>query len=95
MRKFLTIETIDDLCSKHHTYLNSGEFPYACVDHEVSHTEFQTALRILITYLTQNRADVIITDLDKFDESLAPAKKMTISEIEEALGHKIEIVNSK
>lgn len=92
MKKLMTIKITDSDDFYSNTYLYPGELPYTCVDYEVDHDECMVAIRTLITFLTKTASAMMVIDLDEFEKSLAPAKEMTISEIEKALGHKIKIV---
>ena len=43
----------------------------------------------------QERIHKFVVDIDERNRSLAPAKEMTLEEIEAELGHKVKIVNKK
>ena len=53
------------------------------------------AIDTLIAYYHQEEIYTMIIDIDERNESLAPAKEMTIEQIEKKLGYKIKIVSDK
>lgn len=53
------------------------------------------AIDTLIAYFCQDGIYKIVIDIDKRDKSLAPAKEMTIEQIEKKLGYKIKIISDK
>lgn len=53
------------------------------------------AIDTLIAYFCQDGIYKIAIDIDKRDKSLAPAKEMTIEQIEKKLGFKIKIISDK
>lgn len=62
---------------------------------EVSEDELQEAINTIIVYMAKDRIDGMTIDLDHRNEYYAPAKEMTIAEIEKKLGHKVKIVKEK
>ena len=62
---------------------------------EVSEDEFQEAINKIIVYMAKDHIDGMTIDLDYRNECYAPAKEMTITEIEKKLGHKIKIVKEQ
>ena len=62
---------------------------------EVSCDDIADALDVLIAELCLNDLHEIVVDISDRDKSLAPAKEMTIEEIEKELGHKVKIVGVK
>ncbi len=51
-----------------------------------------TIIDPLIAYFGENELEQIIVDVEEREKEYAPAKEMTISEIEKALGYKVKIV---
>lgn len=62
---------------------------------EVSEDEFQEAINKIIVYMAKDHLEGTTIDLDYRNECYAPAKEMTITEIEKKLGHKIKIVKEQ
>lgn len=65
------------------------------VDQDFSDSKVRDALNYIYAYMQKNGTPTIIMDLAKVDASLAPAKEMTIEEIQKELGYKIKIVEGK
>jgi hypothetical protein len=82
--------------------LDIDEYPNIMIDHEIDDEEFDMALHTLITFFAQKQYNRTVVDLEdrnrKFsDDAEEPVeeeviKDMTLSEIEELVGHKIRIV---
>lgn len=53
------------------------------------------AIDTLIAYYYQEKICRMIIDIGKRNESLEPAKEMTLEQIEKMLGHKVKIVSDK
>lgn len=49
-------------------------------------------LGCLIRYIGMNELEYVVCDINVVNKSFAPAKEMTIAEIEKELGYKIKIV---
>ena len=62
---------------------------------KITDDEVLDALDLISLYIYQERIHKIIVDIDERNRSLAPAKEMTLEEIEAELGHKAKIVNKK
>lgn len=77
------------------TTLWKDEYPNIYLDHEITDDELSHAIDIIITYLQQKDRHTIIVDLDERNKNLAPAKEMTLEEIEKELGYKVKVVNKK
>lgn len=50
-------------------------------------------LNALVAEMYETNSYSIEIDIDELEKSYAPAKEMTLSEIEAALGHKVKIIN--
>lgn len=55
----------------------------------------EDALNVIVSNMYFNKTSKIVLDIDERNHAYIPAKEMTIEEIENKLGHKIKIVNSK
>lgn len=61
-------------------------------DTEITVDELNHALDIITAYFVEHRINGLVLDINKRNKMLAPAKEMTIDEIEKELGYKIKIV---
>lgn len=86
--------------------LESGERPelrYSDCSHilekypfeDVTLDKAQNALDLLVAYIYKQRLTNVVIDLESRNKYLAPAKEMTLEEIEEKLGHKVKIISEK
>ena len=62
---------------------------------KITEDEAMDALDLISLYIYQERIHKIVVDIDERNSSLAPAKEMTIEEIEEKLGYKVKIVSKE
>lgn len=65
------------------------------INKKISNDKIQDALDIITAYFVQKGIHKIVLDIDERNEALAPAKEMTLDEIERKLGYKIKIINNK
>lgn len=70
-------------------------FPHLILDKKISPDEFLSAVNTILTYMEQYDTAHISVDLKKRNKLAAPAKEMTMGEIEELLGHRVKIVKEK
>ena len=63
--------------------------------HKITEDEIMDALDLITLYIYRERIHKIVVDIDERNRTLAPAKEMTLEEIEKELGHKVKIVNKK
>ena len=61
-------------------------------DTEITVEELNHALDIVTAYFVKHRINWLVLDINDRNKVLAPAKEMTINEIEKELGYKIKIV---
>ena len=61
-------------------------------DDEITVEELNHALDIVTAYFVKHHINWLILDINERNKILAPAKEMTIDEIEKELGYKIKIV---
>ena len=59
---------------------------------EITNDELSHALDIVTAYFVKHHINWLVLDINDRNKVLAPAKEMTIDEIEEKLGYKIKIV---
>lgn len=57
--------------------------------------KFGEAIDILIASMVHYNTNQIVIDIDERNERYAEPMKMTLSEIEKVLGHKIELISEK
>ena len=57
--------------------------------------KFAEAIDILIAAMVHCKSNRIVINIDERNESYAEPKKMTLSQIEKVLGHKIELVSEE
>lgn len=62
---------------------------------EVSEDDLQETIDKIIVYMAKDRIDEMIVNIDHRDQCYAPAKEMTIAEIEKKLGYKVKIVKDE
>lgn len=62
---------------------------------EITNDDALKAIDTLAAYFYQEKLYKMVMDIDERDRYLAPAKEMTIEDIENRLGHKIKIVSKK
>ena len=62
-------------------------------DTEITNDELSHALDIVTAYFVKHRINGLVLDINERNKILAPAKEMTIDEIEKELGYKIKIVD--
>lgn len=75
--------------------IHEDDYPNIYKKHKVTMEEMQNAVDIIITWLIQQNNNRIIIDLDERNKRLAPAKEMTLEDVEKELGYKVKIVNKK
>ena len=63
-------------------------------DAEITVEELNHALDIVTAYFVEHRINGLVLDINERNKILAPAKEMTIDEIEKELGYKIKIVGN-
>lgn len=61
----------------------------------LSRDDLENAIDTIIAYYCKEQLYKTIIDIDTRNKSLAPAKEMTLEEIEVLLGHKIKIVSDE
>ena len=61
-------------------------------DTEITVEELKHALDVVTVYFVENCINGLVLDINERNKILAPAKEMTIDEIEKDLGYKIKIV---
>ena len=61
-------------------------------DTEITVEELNHALDVVTVYFVENCINGLVLDINERNKILAPAKEMTIDEIEKELGYKIKIV---
>lgn len=57
--------------------------------------KFAEAIDILIAAMVHCKSNRIVINIDERNEKYAEPKKMTLSQIEKVLGHKIELISEK
>ena len=62
---------------------------------KITHDEVCDALDLISLYIYQERLCKFVVDIDGRNSFLAPAKEMTIEEIEKELGYKVNIVSKE
>lgn len=62
---------------------------------KITKDEVMDALDLISLYIYQERIYKFVVDIDERNKILAPAKEMTLEEIEAELGHKVKIVRKE
>ena len=65
------------------------------IDDDITVEELNHALDIITAYFAKHCINGLVLDINERNKILAPAKEMTIDEIEKELGYKIKIVGNK
>ena len=64
-------------------------------DTEITVEELNHALDIITAYFVEHCINGLVLDINERNKILAPAKEMTIDEIEKELGYKIKIIKEE
>ena len=64
-------------------------------DEDINYVNAHKAIDFLIAYFAKNGYEYTVVDINARNILHAPAKEMTIEEIEEELGYKVKIVKEK
>lgn len=78
-----------------HPHICYNEYNYidkALLCKTVDINNISDVIACLIRYIGMNRLEYIVCDINEVNKDFAPAKEMTITEIEKELGYKIKIV---
>ena len=62
---------------------------------KITKDDVKDALDLISLYIYQEKIHRIVVDIDERNRFLAPAKEMTLEEIEKELGHKVKIVSKE
>ena len=62
---------------------------------KITKDEIMDALDLISLYIYQERIHKIVIDIDERNRGIAPAKEMTLKEIEKKLGYKVKIVSKE
>lgn len=62
---------------------------------KITKDEAMDALDLISLYIYQEEIHEIVVNIDERNRFLAPAKEMTLEEIEEELGHKVKIISKE
>ena len=91
---------------EHHILFSSPEYPTLfnhAIDNivnkfngrKITKDEVADALDLISLYIYQERLCKLVVDIDERNKFLAPAKEMTMEEIEKELGYKVKIVRKE
>ena len=64
-------------------------------DRTITDDELNSALDLITSYFMQRNLYRLVSDLNARNMTLAPTKKLTLSQIEDLLGFKVEITNKE
>ena len=97
MNKIMKIEMTEDF-SRESAYLYADDCPNIIkkvndIHGEITEEDFANAIDVLISAFVKRKVYSIFIDIDERDSEYAPAKEMTLEEIEKKLGYKAKIVN--
>ena len=62
---------------------------------KITEDEVSDALDLISLYIYRERIHKIVIDIDERNRGIAPAKEMTLKEIEKKLGYKVKIVSKE
>ena len=99
MDKIMRIE-MTDAFSRDSTYLYADDCPNIIkkvndIHGEITDEDLANAIDVIIGAFVKRKAYSMVIDIDERDTEYAPAKEMTLEEIEKKLGYKVKIVNDK
>lgn len=94
MSKRLDIVLTENGVNTDHTRVYKSEYPYLYREN-VTEEDVNEALHTIISFYMDKGTNHLIIDLNKRNAYLAPAKEMTLDQIEKELGHKIKIINNE
>ena len=77
------------------TRLFESECHYFCKNHMITNDELMDALDVLASWFVQSKGNKILLNVSERNNSLSPAKEMTMEELEKELGYKVKIVKEK
>lgn len=60
---------------------------------EITDVDFENAIDVLISAFVKKNINCLYINIDERNIECAPAKEMTLEDIEEALGYKVKIVS--
>ena len=97
--KFMNIE-MTEAFSRDSTYLYADDCPNIIkkvndIHGEITDEDLANAIDVIIGAFVKRKAYSMVIDIDERDTEYAPAKEMTLEEIEKKLGYKVKIVNDK
>lgn len=97
MSKLMKIEMTEDF-SRDSTYLYADDCPNIIkkvndIHGEITKEDLANAIDVLISAFVKQKVYSMVIDIDERDSEYAPAKEMTLEEIEKKLGYKVKIVN--
>lgn len=75
------------ICYNEYNYIDK-----ALLGKAVDINNISDVVACLIRYIGMNGLENIVCDINEFNKNFAPAKEMTIGDIEKELGYKIKIV---
>ena len=77
------------------TRLHKYECIHICKPHTITNDELTDAVDTIISGFAQSGNNKILVNINDRNRELAPAREMTIEEIENELGYKVKIVKEK
>ena len=97
MDKIMRIE-MTEAFSRDSTYLYADDCPNIIkkvndIHGEITEEDLTNAIDVLISAFIKRKVYSMVIDIDERDSECAPAKEMTLEEIEKKLGYKVKIVN--
>ena len=69
------------------------DYPFLLINHLVTKEEIENAIDTVITYFVQNEVSKISVNLSARNMGKAPAKEVTLADVEKMYGCKVKIIN--
>ena len=97
MDKIMRIE-MTEVFSRDSTYLYADDCPNIIkkvndIHGEITEEDLANAIDVLISAFVKRKVYSIVIDINERNTEYAPAKEMTLKEIEKKLGYKVKIVD--
>lgn len=98
MSKIIKLELTEDFSNDLTTCLYEEDCPYIIkkvsdTHGEITDEEFGNAIDVLIAAFVKQKINCMYINIDERNTDYAPAKEMTLEEVEKELGYKVKIVN--
>lgn len=91
--KFLTMNVEQE--GFRQSVIKNTDYPFLLINHLITKDEIENAIDTIITYFVQNEVSKISVNMAARNMDKAPAKEVTMADIEKVFGCKVRIVSSQ